>query len=69
MWWVRGVLVNSSIRTNRVRSMFFYHRLLHLQSACIGMEGIDLTSLYNCILFRMKIAFERDRTCTRLEAA
>ena len=29
-------------------------RVLYLQSACVGMEGIDLTGLYDRVLFEMK---------------
>lgn len=39
-----------------------YGRALYSQSACIGMEGIDLSSLYNCILLEMKYNTRRDRT-------
>lgn len=44
--------MDPSTGTNCVRSMQDW--VLYLQSACVGVEGIDLTGLDDCILFEMK---------------
>ena len=52
-----GRTCGSPYRTNSIRAKLLipdYVRVPYLQSACIGMESIDLTSLDDRVLLKMK---------------